>query len=226
MKGAQKEFCFIPIRFSDLYLVVISLKKMIAVTLPPIRLLVKEIFDLPSAWVDPNILFNSRGAAFQQHSSRRVTMALFNNGINYLSEDINEAVQVQMTQVIVTGSRKMLFDLQVTTSIIIAATDSGGNSGSRNRLAHDNAMSLKDSDEKFFGDLREYWMDCFYDYSLVARSSNISAICCLGCKAILPSRRRGVCSEFLANCRHDQPGIKFRVRQTRVRKYVNNIKVK
>lgn len=152
-----------------------ALRDIVAEMFPPAQLFAQEICDMPSVWIELRNFLDARGARLQQHSSRRVILTLA-HGLYTEAED--RASSIENANLIVAAGRRVRQDI---TAVPDATMDQKTKDVpsqehiSEERVAHNVAMRLKDSEKKFSGDIGECWHEFVDDYNQVSRDYKLSA---------------------------------------------------
>lgn len=211
-----------------------ALRELVAEMFPPAYLFHPEICDLPSAWIDLRTFLQRRGVTLQQHSSRRVLLTLAHGLYNY-QEDT--AAAVESANLIVRSSRATRTDLDPTAQQPIVAAHGDvakSQNQSADRVAHNVAMRLKDSEKKFSGDLGQCWIEYVDEYQQISRDYNLSAsqklqylhnILCKDAYRFYCDRVQSYATSFNQAVSMIDQEYNSPVRQTRVKNYLKSLRV-
>lgn len=214
------------------------LKQQISEMFPPAQLFSKEIADMPMVWIELRNFLDARGVGLQQHSSRRVILTLA-HGLYTDAED--QSVAIEIANLIIASGRRVRQDLQVgdsssTANNSAAPTTSSGarETIAQEKMAHNVAMRLKDTDKKFSGDLGECWHEFVDDYQQISRDYNLSAtqkfqylhnILRRDALRFYLDRVQNYATNFPQAVEMIDREYNSPVRQTRVKNYLNGLRV-
>ena len=126
---------------------------------PPAVLFGQEIRDLAAIYTELRDFLDSRGANMNQHSSRRVIMTL---ATNLYEEQEDTLAATEIVQEVIVAERRRNTATTTTnapTPAVASTSHASPSDLSTERVAHNVAMRLKDSEKKFSVDLGENWME-------------------------------------------------------------------
>lgn len=152
-----------------------GLSRIVADMLPPSQLFSKELRSLPSVFSELGKFLDTRGAGMDQHSSRRIMMALASN--LYEEQEKKQAAIDIVQEIIAAGRRNREQDStsQATASRIVSVeTAPNFSSSSLDKIAHNVAMRLKEKEKKFGGAIGECWMEFVDEYKQLAGDYGLS----------------------------------------------------
>lgn len=211
-----------------------ALKEYIAEMFPPAHLFGKEIADMPCVWMELRSYLDGHGARLAQHSSRRIMLTLA-NGLYHEAEDRTAAMEMA-NEIIASGrrNRQGSHAPQNEQSTSTQQATRQGDSWSDDRVAHNVAMRLKDSDKKFTGNLGECWMEFVDEYQQIARDYKLSQtqkyqylhnILAKDAQRFYLDRVENYATNFqqavdMINQEYNSP-----VRQARVKNYLNSLRI-
>lgn len=211
-----------------------NLRNHVAEMFPPAHLFCKEIADMASVWMELRAFLDARGAPLQQHSSRRVILTLA-HGLYQESEDRNAAIDIA-NDIVSAGRRRRQDISQGTTSQRQSSEQSQAQqaNSSEERVAHNVAMRLRDNDKKFSGDIGECWMEFVDEYQQIARDYKLTAtqklqylhnILSKDASRFYLDRVAHYATTFQQAVEMIDQEYNSIVRQTRVKNYLNNLRV-
>lgn len=128
----------------------------------------QEILDLPSEHIRLRKFLEGRGVTWPQLSSRRITQTLAHE---LYSEDEDRESTIQSASLIISHGRRVWVELSPTAPEPPQSQPQtfGASAVPSDRIAHNVAMGLKDSNSQFDGDLEECWREYVDSYFQIAK---------------------------------------------------------
>lgn len=213
------------------------LKQSVAEMFPPASLFSKELCDLAVLHSSLRDFLDSRGANLQQHSSRRIMMTLAT--AVYDEPEDQQAAKEIVTDIISQGRRNRLASSRhqdtVSLSNLSSSAPESSTPSSSDRVAHNVAMRLKDTNSKFSGELGQSWMEYVDEYTQICRDYSLSPAQKLqylhnllhgDAKRFYLDKIDGYATGFQQAVAMVNEEYNSHVRQTRIKDYLNAIRVR